>query len=129
MIVLTYFLGEEFCAALKIPFPKMKVYERKRKHKKDIGYDGQKYSFKYIETILNKVKFNSASSGLNLQVISSNFHFSFYLEKYQSFFSLLQRVHRLQWITILVIQTHVKVTLEVHFGNILVRYCLVLLDI
>ena len=36
----------------------MKVYERKKKHKKDNGYDGQKYTFKYIKTIQNKVKFN-----------------------------------------------------------------------
>ena len=46
--------GEEFCAALKIPFPQMKVYERKKKHKKDI-VDGQKYRFKYTDTIRNKV--------------------------------------------------------------------------
>ena len=58
IILLICPLGDEFCAALKIPFPKMKVYERKRKHKKDIGYDGQKYTFKYIKTIPNKVKSN-----------------------------------------------------------------------
>ena len=56
IVLLICLLGEEFCAALKIPFPKMKVYERKRKHKKDIGYDGQKYTFKYTKTIPNKVK-------------------------------------------------------------------------
>ena len=57
MIPFTYFLGEEFCAALKIPFPKMKVYERKRKHKKDIN-GGPKYTFKHTKNITNTVKFN-----------------------------------------------------------------------
>ena len=47
-------LGEEFCAALKIPFPEMKVYERKKKHKKDV-VDGQKYRFKHTDTIRNRV--------------------------------------------------------------------------
>ena len=63
IILLICLLGDEFCAALKIPFPKMKVYERKKKHDKEIGYDGQKYRFKYIKTIPNKVKSNSTLYG------------------------------------------------------------------
>ena len=45
------FSGEEFCSGLKIPWSKTKVYERRRSTK-----DGnKKYSFKYRETIPNKV--------------------------------------------------------------------------
>merc|ERR1712080_58630 len=46
--------GQEFCAALRIPFPRIKVYERKRKKKED-RKDGQKYRFKFVEELKNKV--------------------------------------------------------------------------
>ena len=43
----------------------MKVYERKKKHEKEIRYDGQKYTFKHIKTIPNKVESNLALYGDN----------------------------------------------------------------
>ena len=39
---------------MKIPFPRVKVYERKKKKKKD-RKDGQKYRFKFVDDVKNKV--------------------------------------------------------------------------
>jgi len=69
---LKFVAGDELCAALKIPFPKMKVYERKKKHEKDNGYDGLKYKFKYTKTIPNKFDTKGAKANMDYYLGRTN---------------------------------------------------------